>query len=250
MLRWGILLMGILSLCLFLPGQAPTPLMPPSLAYPLGSDLLGRSLLPRVAEGFFISLILSALATGVALSIGLLVGLWGGYAQGQQENLFKIFVQVIWVIPSVFWALVGAFVLGKGAGAVILAMGFATWTELARVVQVEVKQLRQALFIQAAECLGLPKNRILFRHILPHLQDTLKVLGIAIFAQNFLLEAGLSFLGVGIQPPTPSLGNLLYEGLQLLSLSTGIRQSIASVFLLVITAFLLNLLFHAGKRTQ
>ncbi|MGQ9864024.1 MAG: ABC transporter permease [Bacteroidia bacterium] len=248
MFRWGALLVGLLGACLFLPKQAPMPLLPPSWVYPLGSDLLGRSLLPRLAEGFFLSLSLSATATGVALSLGLLVGLWGGYAQGWQENLFKVSVQVIWVIPSVFWALVGAFVLGKGAGAVILAMGFATWTELARVVRMEVKQLRQALFIQAAECLGFPKNRILFRHILPHLRDTIGILGIAIFVQNFLLEAGLSFLGVGIQPPTPSLGNLLYEGLQLLSLPTGIRQSAASVVLLVMTTFLLNLFFHAQRR--
>jgi peptide/nickel transport system permease protein len=186
----------------------------PSPRFLLGADLAGRDVLSRVAFGSRVSLLVSTLGTLLAMGMGLAAGLLAGLYRGAVDTLISRFIDAMMAIPVLLLAIALASVLrGGSVWAVVLILALVNWTYLARIVRAEVLSLRERDFIEAARALGARDRSILMRHLLPNLLGPLIVFATLSMASNILLESALSFLGVGIQPPTPSWGNMIQEGM-------------------------------------
>jgi peptide/nickel transport system permease protein len=186
----------------------------PGRAAPLGVDLIGRDILTRLLYGARVSLFTSILGTLLALLVGLAAGLLAGYYGGIVDSVLSRFVDAMMAIPVLLLAIALASVLRQGSVLmVVLVLVLVNWTYLARIVRAEVLSLKQREFIEAARALGARDAGILTRHLLPNLLGPLIVFATLSVAGNILLESALSFLGVGIQPPTPSWGNMIQEGI-------------------------------------
>lgn len=186
----------------------------PSPRFPLGADLAGRDVLSRVLYGSRISLIVATLGTLLALALGLAAGLLAGLYGGAIDAVISRFVDAMMAIPVLLLAIALASVVrGGSVWAVVLILALVNWTYLARIIRAEVLSLRQRDFIEAARALGARDRAILLKHLLPNLIGPIIVFATLSMAGNILLESALSFLGVGIQPPTPSWGNMIQEGM-------------------------------------
>jgi peptide/nickel transport system permease protein len=192
-----------------------------TLRFPLGTDALGRCVASRLILGARVSLGIGLLAVAVSLLLGGLLGAVAGYLGGWWDGAAQWLMAVVWAVPSLLLAVALAYVLGRGMAPLVLAIGLATWVDLARVLRGRVLSLRQELFIEAARSLGLPTHRLVWHHLLPNLTGPLLILSCANFATAILLEAGLSFLGLGVPPPTPSWGRMIFEGYPYLMFSRG-----------------------------
>ena len=188
--------------------------MGPDPHFPLGADLVGRDVLSRILYGARVSLLVSTLGTLLALVVGLAAGLLAGFYRGVADALISRFVDAMMAIPVLLLAIALASVLRHGSvWIVVLSLGLVNWTYLARIIRGEVLSLRERDFIEAARALGARDRAILVRHLLPNLIGPIIVFATLSMAGNILLESALSFLGVGIQPPTPSWGNMIQEGM-------------------------------------
>ncbi len=186
----------------------------PSAAFPLGADLAGRDVMSRVIYGSRVSLLVATLGTLLALGFGLAAGLLAGLYRGAVDTVISRFVDAMMSIPVLLLAIALASVLRGGSlWAVVLILGLVNWTYLARIIRAEVLSLRERDFIEAARALGASDRAILLRHLLPNLLGPVLVFATLSMAGNILLESALSFLGVGVQPPTPSWGNMIQEGM-------------------------------------
>lgn len=185
--------------------------MPPGGPFVLGTDTLGRDLLSRMLFGARTSLIIGLVANGVAVSIGLLVGIMAGYLSGWAGNLIMRFTDLMMAFPALLLAIVLAALLKPSLWIVALVIALVNWVQVARIVYTETRGLVERDFILAERSLGAGHARILFLHILPHLVPTAIVWGTLGIATTVLLEATLSFLGIGVQPPDPSWGNIIFE---------------------------------------
>jgi peptide/nickel transport system permease protein len=186
----------------------------PNSRFWLGADLLGRDLLSRLLYGARVSLFVSLLGTALALVLGLGAGLMAGYYRGAVDTAISRFVDAMMAVPVLLLAIALASVLRSGSvWIVILILGLVNWTYLARIIRAEVLSLRERDFVEAARALGASDRALLLRHLLPNLLGPLIVFATLSVAGNILLESALSFLGVGIQPPTPSWGNMIEEGM-------------------------------------
>ncbi len=182
-----------------------------SRCLPLGADAFGRCIFSRLLLGYRVSLSAGALAVGVALTIGLVLGALGGYFGGRTDALVMLLINTFWSIPTLLMVFAFVMALGRSAGAVFLALGLTLWVDVARLVRGQVMALRARTFVEAAHNLGLPAWRIAWRHLLPNLLGPLTVVLAGAFSTAILLESGLSFLGFGMQPPAPSWGSMLSE---------------------------------------
>lgn len=185
--------------------------LPPSQTYWLGTDLLGRDLLSRLLYGARTSLLIGIVANGAALTIGTLVGVVAGYYRGIVGTVLMRFTDLMMAFPALLLAICLAAVLRPSLWIVALVIALVNWVQVARVVYSETRSLAEREFIQAEKTLGAGSARILFRHILPHLTSTVIVYGTLGISTTVLLEATLSFLGVGVQPPDASWGNIIFE---------------------------------------
>jgi peptide/nickel transport system permease protein len=185
--------------------------LPPGGAYLWGTDLLGRDLFSRMLYGARTSLIIGVMANGLALLIGTLVGLTAGYFQGWIGSVLMRFTDLMMAFPALLLAICLAAIFQPSLWIVALVIALVNWVQTARVIYTETTALSQREFIAAERTLGAGTGRILFRHILPHLLPTIIVWGTLGISTTVLLEATLSFLGVGVQPPTPSWGNIIFE---------------------------------------
>ncbi|THF84732.1 MAG: ABC transporter permease, partial [Sulfitobacter sp. SK025] len=185
--------------------------MAPGSQFALGTDLLGRDLLTRILYGARTSLIIGVLANGVALIIGTFVGVTAGYFGGVWGNMLMRFTDLMMAFPALLLAICLAAIFQPSLWIVAMVIATVNWVQTARVLYAETASLSQREFIAAERTLGAGNMRILFRHILPHLTPTIIVWGTLGISTTVLLEATLSFLGVGVQPPTPSWGNIIFE---------------------------------------
>lgn len=196
------------------PGQTNVSLKlsPPSFEHFLGTDHLGRDLFTRMLHGSQISLSVGFVAVAISIFIGILVGAISGYYGGWVDSLLMRFVDIMLCFPSFFLILTIVTLLGPSLFKVMLVIGITSWMGTARFVRAEFLSLRERDFVLAARSLGVKDSRIIFRHILPNALAPVFVTATLDVASAILVEAGLSFLGFGAQPPTPSWGNILTEG--------------------------------------
>jgi peptide/nickel transport system permease protein len=183
----------------------------PGAQFPLGTDTLGRDLFSRLLYGARTSLLIGLVANGIAVSIGLLIGLLAGYMRGWAGNLLMRFTDLMMAFPALLLAIVLAAMLRPSLWIVAMVIALVNWVQVARIVYMETRGLVERDFIVAERSLGAGHGRILLLHILPHLVPTAIVWGTLGIATTVLLEATLSFLGIGVQPPQPSWGNIIFE---------------------------------------
>ncbi|RWF58993.1 MAG: ABC transporter permease [Mesorhizobium sp.] len=185
--------------------------LPPDAKFWLGTDLLGRDLLTRILFGARTSLIIGIVANGVALLIGTLVGVTAGYFRGWIGSALMRFTDLMMAFPALLLAICLAAVLQPSLWIVAMVIALVNWVQTARVIYTETSSLAEREFIDAERTIGASAPRILFRHILPHLLPTIIVWGTLGISTTVLLEATLSYLGIGVQPPTASWGNIIFE---------------------------------------
>lgn len=197
-----------------------------TLHFPLGTDNMGRDLFSRLIVGCRVSLKIGLLAVLVTILLGTSVGAAAGYFGGWTDRALQWFMTVVWSVPTLLLAVALAFALGKGEKQLFLAIGLGLWVELARVARGQTIEIKTREFAQAARAAGLPDRSIILRHILPNLTGTIIILSCVNFSTAILLEAGLSFLGLGVSPPAPSWGRMIFEGYSFLALSYGKQLAI------------------------
>lgn len=177
----------------------------------LGTDRFGRDLLSRMVVASRVSVSVGLIAVFISLFIGISLGALAGYFRGLTDKVILWFINVIWSIPTLLLVVAISMALGKGFVQVFVAVGLTMWVEVARLVRGQFFSLREQQFVEAGQALGYRHPRIIFRHILPNITGPVIVIAASNFASAILLEAGLSFLGMGAQPPTPSWGMMIKE---------------------------------------
>jgi len=191
-------------------------LQPPSWSYPLGTDDLGRDVLARILYGARISLLVGFVAVGIATAIGIVLGALAGYYGRWVDTLLMRFVDIMLCFPTFFLILAVIAFLDPSIWNIMIIIGLTGWMGVARLVRAEFLSLRERDFVLAARAVGAGDARIIFRHILPNALSPVLVSATLGVAGAILTESALSFLGIGVQPPTPSWGNMLIVGKQTL----------------------------------
>jgi peptide/nickel transport system permease protein len=231
------LLLFVLIGSLLIPYEAATKprvmqkLKPPSAVHALGTDQIGQDVLARAVYGGQLSLIIGVLAMGVSLTLGTTIGAVAGYFGGAVDNLLMRFTEAVLTIPRLFLLLVMAKTFGGqipslilfgrefsgGVLVVIVIIGITSWTSLARIVRSQILSLKEAEFVLAAQAVGVPRARVLWRHILPNTLASIIVSATLGIAGAILSEAYVSFLGLGVDSKTPTWGNMMQIGYQYIS---------------------------------
>ena len=179
--------------------------------YLLGTDKFGRDILSRLIIGVRVSLSVGFIAVLISLVIGITLGAIAGYYRGKVDDVVMWFINVIWSIPTLLLVFAITLALGKGFWQIFVAVGLTMWVEVARIIRGQFLSIREIEFVEAAKALGFSNLRIIARHILPNVLGPVIVIAAANFAAAIIVEAGLSFLGIGVQPPIPSWGTMIKE---------------------------------------
>ncbi|MBW7883558.1 MAG: ABC transporter permease [Caldilineaceae bacterium] len=192
---------------------------PPSIEHPMGTDTLGRDMMTRILYGGRISLSVGLLATVLGVGLGTLIGALAGYYGGVLDNGLMRFTDLFISLPRIFMLIVMSLLMRSievpllraygGLGGIVLILGILSWTGVARLVRGQFLGLKEREFVEAARTIGIRNSRIVFRHVLPNTATPIIVAATLLVAGSIIAESGLSFLGFGVQPPTPTWGNML-----------------------------------------
>jgi len=197
-------------------------LQSPSLAHPLGTDALGRDVFARVLYGARVSLWVGFIAVGISSGVGIFFGLLAGYFGGLVDEIIMRFVDIMLCFPAFFLILAVIAFLEPSLNNIMIVIGLTSWMGVARLVRAETLSLREREFVQSARLCGAGLWRILLVHVLPNALPPVLVSATLGVAAAILTESALSFLGLGVQPPTPSWGNMLMEGKDVLEIAPGL----------------------------
>jgi peptide/nickel transport system permease protein len=187
-------------------------LSPPNTAHPFGTDELGRDLLTRMIWGSRVSLKVGFIAVAIAITIGTILGSIAGYYGGKIDAIIMRFVDIMLAFPTFFLILAVISIVEPNISTIMIIIGITGWMDVARLVRAEFLTLKERDFVLAARAIGASDSRIIFRHILPNALSPVFVAATFGIAGAILIESGLSFLGLGVQPPDPSWGNILTSG--------------------------------------
>lgn len=206
----------------------------------LGTDRYGRDVLSQLMMGTRISLAVGLISVFIALVIGVLVGAAAGYYRGKVDDILMYIINVVWSIPTLLLVIAISFALGKGFWQIFVAMGLTMWVDVARVVRGQVISLREQDFVESGKALGYSGFHIIFKHILPNVLGTVIVIAASNFSSAILMEAGLSFLGLGVQPPTPSWGMMMKENYAYIVINNAYLAIVPGVaIMLLVLSFML-----------
>jgi len=221
-------------------------LAPPSLLHPLGTDQIGRDVLSRIIYGASISLQAGAVSVSLALVLGVLVGLLAGYYGGWVDESLMRVVDALYAFPALLLALAVTAVLGAGLTSVMLAIGVVFAPAFARLVRGQTLSIRERDFIMAAHVVGVEPWRVMLVHIWPNVTAPIIVQASLLVGSAIVIEAGLSFLGLGVMPPTPSWGSMLKEGYQYMEQAPWLAFAPGAAIFLTVLSF--NLVGDALQR--
>jgi peptide/nickel transport system permease protein len=258
--RAGLLILGLLVVAAVAgPWFLPDPrvqtdvvhdaLLPPGPGHPLGTDHLSRDVLSRLVNGGRVSLAVAVGAVLVSVTLGALVGTVAGYAGGWVDGVLMRLVDAALAIPRLFLLLLMVAVMEHlPLGVLIVALGITGWFGTSRLVRSEVIRLRTLDFVRSAEALGASRRRIIWRHLLPNVVGTLTAATTLAVGDVILLEAGLSFLGLGVQPPTPSWGGMIHDGQSYLATApwSSLPPGVAIVLVVLAVNLVGEALHHAA----
>lgn len=209
--------------------------------YWLGTDSYGRDILSRLIVGTRVSLSVGLITVIISVSIGLILGSLAGFYRGRTDDTIMWIINVIWSIPTLLLVFAITLALGKGFWQVFIAVGLTMWVNVARLVRGQVLAVRELEYVEAARALGFKDIRIIAGHIWPNIMGPVLVIAAANFASAIVIEAGLSFLGVGVQPPTPSWGLMIKENYNFIITQNPVL-ALAPGFAIMILVLAFNLL--------
>jgi peptide/nickel transport system permease protein len=214
-------------------------LLPPSFEHPLGTDLLGRDVLSRMIYASRISLEVSLVAVGISIGIGVFLGSLAGYLGGLVDQIISRFIDIMLCFPTIFLILAVIAYLEPSILTIMIVIGATSWMGVARLVRAEMMSLKERDFVLIAKVYGAETFRIIFKHLLPNALPPIMVSASLGLGQAILIESALSFLGIGVQPPIPSWGNILIEGKETLEVAWWLSIFPGLAILITVLAFTL-----------